>query len=377
MIPFLDLRAEQAEIGAEVRAAIEEVLARGQYILGPEVAAFEREFAAFLGVAHAVGVASGTDALHLALRACGIGPGDEVITVSNTAVATVAAIELAGARPVFVDVDPATLNLDPALVEAALTPRTRALLPVHLYGRAADLAPLLAIAGDRGLRVIEDACQAHGARYRGRAVGAWGDAGCFSFYPTKNLGGLGDGGMVTTNDAALAERLRLMREYGWVDRNRPVLRGMNSRLDELQAAVLRRKLACLPTWNGRRLALTRRYNAGLAGLAGITPPAPGEEEAHVHHLYVIRAAGREALREALTRAGVGTAVHYPTPIHLQAPYRDLGFPVGSLPVAERAASEILSLPLHPHLSDGDADRVIAAVRECAPAVGTRGGSRGG
>ncbi|MSQ26594.1 MAG: DegT/DnrJ/EryC1/StrS family aminotransferase [Dehalococcoidia bacterium] len=376
-IPFLDLREQHAALAPEINAAVAQVLDRGQYILGPEMAAFEREFAGYLGVAHAIGVASGTDALHLALRACGIGAGDEVITVPNTAVATIAAIELSGATPVLVDVAPHGLNIDLALVEAAITSRTRAILPVHLYGRSAEMAPLIEIARRHGLRIIEDACQAHGASYHGRRVGGWGDIGCFSFYPTKNLGGVGDGGMVTTNDPALAERLRLLRTYGWAERDRSVLKGMNSRLDELQAAILRVKLRHLDEWTARRRALAARYTEALCGLASVRPPEAAVDGGHVYHLYVVRSPQRDRLRDFLAQRDIGSLVHYPHPIHLQEPYRELGHGPGSFPQAEQAAVEILSLPLHPWLTDDQADEVIAALREFDQLIQAPGGAAGG
>ncbi len=374
MIPFLDLREQRAALAPEINAAVAGVLDRGHYILGPEVAAFEQEFASFLGVAHGIGVASGTDALQLALRACGIGAGDEVITVPNTAVATVAAIELAGATPVLVDVEPASLNLNPMLVEAAITSRTKAILPVHLYGRPAGMAPLLEIGRKHGLRIIEDACQAHGATCGDRRVGGWGDIGCFSFYPTKNLGGAGDGGMVTTNDPALAERLRLMRTYGWAERDRSVLRGMNSRLDELQAAILRVKLRYLDRWTARRRALAARYSHAFCGLSTVQPPETASGAGHVYHLYVVRSGDRDRLRQFLAAREIGALVHYPVPIHLQEPYHELGSGPGSFPEAERAAREILSLPLHPWLSDEQADQVIGALQAFDAAVQAPGGT---
>ncbi len=375
-VPFLDLTAEVAATRDAVQAAIDRVLTRGWFVLGPEVEAFEHEFAAYSGAAHAVGVASGTDALTLALRACDIGPGDEVITVPNTAVATVAAIELAGARPVFADIDPATMNLDPAAAERAITPRTQALLPVHLYGQSTDLAPLLDVARRHGLRLIEDACQAHGASYGGRRVGGIGDIGCFSFYPTKNLGGYGDGGMAVTSDPALAERLRLLRAYGWKERDRSVVRGTNSRLDELQAAILRVKLPLLDGWNATRRAIAARYDAAFAGLDGLRLPGEAAYGTRIYHLYVVRLSNtarpepvegrapephREAFRAHLTGQGVGTLVHYPFPIYLQDAYRDLGLTAGACPVAEQAATEIVSLPLHPHLTDTQVEAVVAGV----------------
>jgi len=359
---FLDLKAQYAAIETEVRAAIDGVFERGSFILGPEVAGFEQEFAAYVGAKRAIGVASGTDALHLALRACGIGPGDEIITVTNTAVATVAAIELACARPVFVDIDPATFTLDPHLVANAITPRTKALLPVHLYGQAADLQPLLDTARVHNLRVIEDACQAHGATYQGEKVGTLGDIGCFSFYPTKNLGGYGDGGMVVTNNDELAERLKLLRTYGWIERDRSVLRGANSRLDEVQAAVLRVKLCYLDAWNQQRRALAARYTEQLHGLSSITPPAEAPYGCHVYHLYVVRAQDRERLRAYLSAQGIGTLIHYPLPIHCQEAYVDLGYAEGALPASERAAREIVSLPLYPLMEASQVDQVCRAIR---------------
>ena len=377
MIPFLDMKAQHEAIAAEVRAAIDGVFDRGQFILGPEVAAFEEEFASYVGVRHAIGVASGTDALHLALRACDIGSGDEVITVPHTAVATVAAIELAGARPVFVDIHPDSYTLDPRLLEAAVTLRTKAILPVHLYGQAAPLAPILEIAKVHGLQIIEDACQAHGALYHPstgsgqgeRKVGAWGDIGCFSFYPTKNLGAYGDVGMVVTDDAALAERVRLLRTYGWAERDRSIIRGVNSRLDEVQAAILRVKLKHLDAWNDRRRALAACYAAALGDLSGVILPGEIPYGRHVYHLYVVRlpigqAGGRDrdGLRRFLAEQGIGTMVHYPTPIHLQEAYRDLGYPEGSLPESERAAREIISLPLSPQLTETQVETIAHAIR---------------
>lgn len=366
-VPFLDLAAEVAATRTEVQAAIDRVLTRGWFVLGPEVEAFEHELAAYVGAQHGVGVASGTDALHLALRACGIGPGDEVITVPNTAVATVAAIEMAGARPVFADIDPVTMNMAPGSAAAAITPRTRALLPVHLYGQTADLHPLLEVARDHGLRLIEDACQAHGALHRGRPVGGIGDIGCFSFYPTKNLGGYGDGGMAVTSDPHLAERLRLLRAYGWAERDRSVIRGVNSRLDEMQAAILRVKLTHLDTWTTTRRALAGRYQHALATAEWLTLPGDVSYGRHVYHLFVVRTTQRDAFRQHLADRGIGTLVHYPTPIYLQDAYRDLGLTQGACPAAEQAAAQIVSLPLHPHLSEAEAGLVTEAVLAFTPA----------
>ncbi len=364
MIPVFDLTRQYAGLKEEIDAAIGRVLARGRFILGEEVATFEEEFAAACGVACAVGVASGTDALHLALRACGIGPGDEVITVSHTAVATVAAIELAGARPVLVDVDPRRYTMDPARVEERITPRTRAILPVHLYGCPADLAPLLEMARRYGLLLIEDCAQAHGARYRGRPVGSWGEIAAFSFYPTKNLGAFGDGGAVVTNDPALAERVRLLREYGWARRYISHLRGTNSRLDELQAAVLRVKLRYLESWNARRREIAALYRELLSeGVArwGLVLPEEPPDARHVYHLYVVRHPRRDALQAFLSERGIGTLIHYPVPVHLQPAYADLGHGEGSLPVTETLAREVLSLPMYPELTDGEVRAVAGGI----------------
>ena len=364
MIPFLDLRAQYTAIQPEVDAAMAVVFASGRFILGEQVAAFEREFAAYCGARHGVGVGSGTEAIHLALLACGIGAGAEVITVPNTAVATVAAIEQTGARPVFVDVDFQRRTLDPQLLEAAITPRTRAILPVHLYGLPADLNPILAIARARGLRVIEDCAQAHGALYHGRRVGSLGDLGSFSFYPTKNLGAYGDGGFITTNDDALAERLRLLRTYGWGERDYSVIKGLNSRLDELQASVLRVKLRYLDAWNARRRKLAALYCESLCD-SGVSIPSEPPGIQSVYHLYVISTPGRDALRAHLKARGVETLVHYPAPIHLQEAYAGMGYAAGSFPIAERLAREVLSLPLYPEMDERVVGTTAAAIKEFA------------
>jgi dTDP-4-amino-4,6-dideoxygalactose transaminase len=359
-IPLVDLAADYLLAKEEIDEAVSRVLAGGWYILGREVAAFEEEFAAYCGVAHAVGVASGTDAVLLALRALDIGPGDEVITVAHTAVATVAAVALAGARPVLVDVDPADGTMDPAKVEALVTPRTRAILPVHLYGQPAALAPLLDIAGRHSLFLVEDCAQAHGARYRGRPVGGWGHIASFSFYPTKNLGALGDGGAVVTDDPTLAERLRLLRQYGWRERYVSEIAGYNSRLDELQAAVLRVKLRYLDNWNERRRGLAARYDELLARAPLVRPVVRPESEP-VYHLYVVQCAERERLRRYLAAEGIGSAVHYPVPVHRQPAYYHLGYGAGALPVSERLANQVLSLPLYPALSAAAVERVAQAI----------------
>jgi dTDP-3-amino-3,4,6-trideoxy-alpha-D-glucose transaminase len=361
VVATIDLRAEYESIRDEIDEAVSRVLARGWYILGQEVSSFEQEFASYCGVGHAVGVGSGTDALVLALRACGIGPGDEVITTPHTAVATVAAIDLVGARPVLIDIDLARYTLDPDLLEEAITPRTRAVIPVHLYGCPADLGPIIQIAKYHGVTVVEDCAQAHGARYQGRQVGSWGDVAAFSFYPTKNLGAFGDGGIVVTDDQHLAERLRLLRQYGWRERYVSELRGTNSRLDELQAAILRVKLLHLEQWNARRRKLASIYDERFASTEIVTPLEP-EGATHVYHLYVVRHRRRDELQAVLKKQGIGTLVHYPVPIHLQPAYRDWGYEEGAFPAAESAARQVLSLPLYPQLSEEKARAVGDAVQ---------------
>jgi dTDP-4-amino-4,6-dideoxygalactose transaminase len=333
----------------EIDAAIARVLESGRYILGEEVAAFENEFAAYIGVRYGIGVGSGTEALHLALRVLGIGPGDEVITVSHTAVATIAAIELCGATPVLVDIDPHTYTIDPESIKSAITKHTKAIIPVHLYGNPADMDAILSIAHRHGLYVIEDCAQAHGAIYKGRKVGAWGDIGAFSFYPTKNLGALGDGGMVVTNDPQLAERARLLREYGWRQRYISEMPGWNTRLDELQAAVLRVKLRYLDEENTKRQEIAGLYNKLLADTPLCLPQVQRDAK-HVYHQYVVRAACRDELHQYLRSIGIATLIHYPVPVHLQPAYRGRLGDVGSLPQTERITREILSLPMFAELS---------------------------
>jgi dTDP-4-amino-4,6-dideoxygalactose transaminase len=362
LIPFVSLAEQTAGLRAELEEATRRVFSRSSFILGEEVARFEAELAAFHGCAHGVGVASGTDAIHLALRACGVGPGDEVITVANVWVPTVCAIYAAGARPVLVDIDPRTHQIDVAKAAAAVGPKTRALLPVHLYGQVPDMEPLLAIARAHGLRVIEDACQAHGALYDGRAAGSFGDAGCFSFYPTKNLGGFGDGGMVLVQDAEIAERLRMLRNYGETrERYTSACVGTNSRLDEVQAAVLRVKLRHLAQWNQARRAHARQYDALLAG-AGVRCPSIAGGATPNYHLYVVRSPRREALRAWLRDQGILTGVHYPVPVHLQPAYAHLGYHPGDLAETERACEEVLSLPIYPELAPDAIARVADAIR---------------
>jgi dTDP-3-amino-3,4,6-trideoxy-alpha-D-glucose transaminase len=359
-VPFLDLAVAYRQIQSEIDAAVSRVLHSGWYILGQEVAGFEQEFAAYCGVPYAIGVASGTDALHLALRALGIGPGDEVITVAHTAVATTAAIELSGARPVFVDVDPITCTINPAQILAAITERTRAIIPVHLYGHAADMAPILKIAQRHNLRVVEDCAQAHGAQYHSRLVGSWGDVGAFSFYPTKNLGALGDGGAVVTSDPDLVARLRLLRQYGWRERHISDHPGFNSRLDEIQAAILRVKLRYLDAWNVARRQLAAHYTHLLADTP-LTLPGECPDSCHVYHLYVVQTAQRDALQSHLEAQGIATATHYPVPIHRQPAYVRLGYVPDSLPVTERLAQQVLSLPMYPQLRHEQVETVTQAI----------------
>ncbi len=361
-IPFGSLKRQTRSIRAALEKAVRRVLAGGWYILGPEVRAFEEEFAAYCRARYAVGVASGTEALQLALVALGIGQGDEVITVPNAGVPGTAAILLAGACPVFVDVEEESHNLDPNRLEAAITPRTRAVMPVHLYGRPAAIGPILEVARRHGLAVVEDCAQAHGARYHGRHVGTLGDAGCFSFYPTKNLGACGDGGLVITDDEALAERLRKLRNYGWGRKYHCELPGgTNSRLDELQAALLRVKLHHLEAWNRARRERAGWYDELLSGVVRTPSPSPPGEE-HVYHLYVIRSPQRDALQAYLRDRGIGTDIHYPLPTHLQPIYRHLGYREGDFPVSERLAREVLSLPLYPELTRAEVEQVARTVR---------------
>jgi dTDP-4-amino-4,6-dideoxygalactose transaminase len=363
----VDFRAHVAAHRREIDAAVARVLDSGWFILGPEGEAFERELAGALGARDAVAVANGTDALHLALRALGVGAGDEVVTTSISAAFTGLAVLQAGARPVFVDVDPRTLNLDPEAARRAVTPRTKALLPVHLYGHPADMTPLLALARERGLAVVEDSCQAHGALHEGRPVGTLAgecSLGALSFYPTKNLGGLGDGGAILVGDPALAARLRQLRNGGQSDRYRHEVAGVNSRLDELQAALLRVGLAHLRGWTERRRSLAAFYTSALEG-CGVELPREQPYARAVFHLFVVRHPRRDDLMAALRERGVGTLIHYPIPLHLQPAFAFLGGRPGDHPVAEKASAEILSLPLYPELTDEQARTVAEAVRDVA------------
>ncbi len=362
-IPVANPHAQYLSHQTEIDAAIAAALGGNRYILGPQTQAFEQEFAAYLNVRYASGVGSGTEALHVAIRACGLGPGDEIITVAHTAVATVAAIELAGATPVLVDIDPLTFTIDPDKIEAAITARTKAIIPVHLYGAAANLNPIIDLARRHNLKVIEDCAQAHGTRYAQRAVGSYGDTACFSFYPTKNLGAIGDGGLVATNDPIIAENLNLLRQYGWCERYVSEITGWNTRLDELQAAILRVKLRHLDEDNDKRRRLAAIYDEQLAEV--VTIPIEPANTLHVYHLYVIRHPQRDALMQFLRERGIGTAIHYPVPVHLQPAYRGRLGDAGSLPETERAAHEIVSLPMYPELSEADVSRVAQAIRDFA------------
>lgn len=366
MIPFADPHAQVVELRAEIDRAMARVLESGRYILGDEVRAFEAEFAAYTGTAWSVGVGNGTDALHIALRALDIGPGDEVILPSLTATATGTAVVQCGATPVFADVDATFRTIDPAHVETLITPRTRALIVVHLYGQPCDMDALMAIAQRHDLHVIEDCAQSHGARYRGRRVGTFGVLSCFSFYPTKNLGAIGDGGAVAGSDPVLREKVRLLREYGWSERYHSTDEGWNSRLDELQAAILRVKLPSLDGDNARRRALAAQYRDRLDGMT-LTLPTERADCEHVYHLYVVETAGRDELAASLKELGVGTLVHYPLGIHQQRAFAAYA-PTGGLPVTERLTKTILSLPMFPQLSAAGFAKVCAALQtvEAAP-----------
>ena len=359
-IPLIDLVAQYRAIQPEIDKAIRQVLVSGRFILGPNVEALEQEVAAYLGVKHAVGMASGTDALVLGLRALGIGPGDEVIVPTYTFFATAEAVMLLGATPVFVDIEPDTYCLDVQQVAERITARTKAVIPVHLYGHPADMTPLLELAQAYGLKVIEDNAQAFGAEYGGHKTGSLGDVGCLSFFPSKNLGAYGDGGMVTTNDGEVAERVRMLRTHGWRKKYYPEVTGYNSRLDELQAAILRVKLRHLDGWNERRRDLASRYTERLSGL-GLGVPCEVPQARHVYHLYIIRVKGRDRVQQYLKEAGIASGVYYPQPLHLMKTCRPLGFKEGDFPVAEQASRETLAIPLYPEMSEEQLQEVVAAL----------------
>lgn len=363
LIHLVDLQAQYATIKPEIDTALERVISRASFILGDEVSGFEEKFAAYCGSRHAIGVASGTAALRLALAACGIGAGDDVITTPHTFIATAEAIAHTGARPIFADIDPATYNIDPNKLEAAITPQTRAIVPVHLYGRPAPMQEILTIASRHRLRVIEDACQSHGARSGDKRAGAMGDAGCFSFYPGKNLGAFGDAGMVITDNQQCAARVRSLRDHGRAEKYVHDTLGFGERLDGLQAAVLDVKLRHLEDWTERRRAAADTYRQLLAGQPLILPPEDDEQTASVYHLFVIRVRQRDRVLGALKAANIGAGIHYPLPVHMQPAFSYLGYQRGDFPHSERAADEILSLPLYPEITTAQLEAVAAAVRD--------------
>jgi dTDP-4-amino-4,6-dideoxygalactose transaminase len=367
MIPFGDLSRQYEQYKDEIDAVVQEVFKKGNFILGENVSLFEKEFSSYCGCKYGIGVGSGTEALHLALLACGVGQGDEVITVSNTAVPTVSAIRFSGANPVFVDIEEDTYNINPGLIEQKITSKTKAIMPVHLYGNPCNMERICEIAAKNGIKVIEDCAQSHGALFNCKKTGSFGDAGCFSFYPSKNLGAFGDGGMVVTNNAEINRKLRLLRNYGQEDRYYSITEGFNSRLDEIQAAILRFKFKLFDGWNERRTDIANRYNKAFINTGIICPvskdPANGSPGffKHVYHLYVIRVKDRQDFMDYMEKNGVKTLIHYPYPIHLQKAYAGLGFETGSLPVAEKLAPEIVSLPIYPELKDSEVDYIIKTV----------------
>jgi len=361
-VRYLDLQAQYRSIKPEIDTAIARVLESGQFALGPEVAGFEQDFAAYCGTSECIALNSGTSALHLALLAAGIGPGDEVITAPFTFVASVAAVIYAGARPVLVDIDPRSFTIDPAAIEAAVTPRTKAILPVHLYGQPADMDPIMEIARRHNLVVIEDAAQAHGAKYKGRPAGSIGDMACFSFYPGKNLGAYGEGGAVTTSNSDYAHKIRMLRDWGQDRKYHHVLRGFNYRMEGFQGAILRVKLRHLEEWTEARRSVVRKYDELLAG-SGVVTPKEMPWARHVYHVYTVRSDDRDSLQAALAAEGIQTGIHYPVPVHLQPAYADLGYGPGAFPHAEAAAKQVISLPLYPELPLQAVAEVAGAVRQ--------------
>jgi dTDP-4-amino-4,6-dideoxygalactose transaminase len=362
-VPFLDLKSHHAPLRSELNAAILEVIEDGAFAGGPFVARFEADFAAYCDCPHAVGVGSGTEALWLSLLAAGVGPGDEVITVPSTFIATAEAITYAGAHPVFVDVDERTYTMDPAALNEALTPKTKAIIPVHLFGQPADMDPILEFAREHGLYVIEDACQAHGAKYKGRKVGTLGDTACFSFYPGKNLGAFGEAGAIVTRNAELLEKIRILRDHGQVRKYHHTMVGWNCRMDGIQGAVLRIKLRHLERGNQLRRSHAAYYDQAFEGIREIITPAHEDSIRHVYHVYAIRVKERDEMIRLLTEKGIGTGVHYPVPVHLQEAYRSLGYEPGSFPIAERCAAEFLSLPMFPELTREQLEIVSHGVKE--------------
>jgi dTDP-4-amino-4,6-dideoxygalactose transaminase len=370
LIPFLDLKAQYLQIKPEIDAAVARAVGSAQFVLGPEVAAFEGRFADYCRVAHCRAVNSGTSALHLALLASGIGPGDEVITVSMTFVATTAAILYSGAKPVFVDVDPVTWTVNPASIEAAITPRTKAILPVHLHGLMADMDPIMSIARRHGLLVIEDAAQAHGAEYKGRRAGSIGDIGCFSFYPGKNLGAFGEGGAVVTDQPELARRISLLRDWGQESKYNHVIAGYNYRMDGIQGAVLNVKMDYIESWTEARRSVAAQYDGLLSNLP-FARPRPHSHNRHVYHVYAVRLPRRDEALGILHDAGIGAGIHYPVPVHLQKAYAELGYGPGDLPVTERLASEFLSLPIYPELLPEQVTEVVSTLAKVEPLLAAR------
>ena len=367
MIPFVDLKAQYAGIKDEVNTAIQHILDTCQFTLGSEVAAFEQEFAAYCHAQNSIGVNTGTSALHLSLLAANIGPGDEVITVPFTFVATVASIYYSGAKPVFVDIDPQTFTMDVKALEDAITERTKAIIPVHLYGQCADMDPILEVAKRHNLVVIEDACQAHGAEYKGRRAGSMGDMGCFSFYPGKNLGAYGEGGMVVTNNPEYTRTIKMLRDWGAEKKYHHVLKGYNFRLESIQGAVLRVKLKYLEKWTEGRRSAAKLYNELLAD-NGVPTPKEMPYARHVYHVYAIRTQERSEWQDALNAKGIQTGIHYPIPVHLLPAYSDLGYKAGDFPHAEKAANEVLSLPIFPELTPAQYQEVCAAVKSIVGAA---------
>ncbi len=361
-VPFLDLKGQYQSIREDVARAINEVLESTAFAGGPFVARFESEFAPYCGVRHAVGMGNGTDAIWLALLGLGVGPGDEVITVPSTFIATAEAISFCGAKPVFVDIEDRTYTMAAAGLERAITPRTKAIIPVHLFGQTADMDAILEIATRRKIPVIEDACQAHGAEYRGRRAGSLGIAGCFSFYPGKNLGAYGEAGATVTNDDGLARRMQVLRDHGQPQKYYHTVIGWNARMDGIQGAILSVKLKLLDSWNDSRRAHARRYRELLSGLPGVVLPEEASYGKHVFHVYAVRVKDRDRVMKALTERGVGCGIHYPVPLHLQEAYRSLGLSAGAFPVAERCAAEFLSLPMYPELTSEQVEYVAGSLR---------------
>lgn len=367
-IPLLDLVAQYHSIKAEMDQAVLAVLESGKFILGPNVTALEQEVADYLGVKHAIGVASGTDALVIALRAAGVKSGDEVIVPAYSFFATAGAVLTIGAKPAFVDVDPQTFLIDIQKIEAAITPRTKAIIPVHLYGQPADMDEILALAKKYDLAVVEDNAQAFGAEYKGNKTGAMGDVGCLSFFPSKNLGGYGDGGMIVTNNDRIAEKSRMLRAHGWKKKYFPEILGYNSRLDEIQAAVLRVKLKHLDRWNTRRREIARTYSASLTAL-GLCPPVEAPDRTHVYHLYMLPFNGRDEIQKELKEAGIASEVYYPQALHLAAPCRALGTHEGQFPISEQASRTLLALPLYPELTNAQIEELLSSVERIVEKVG--------